>query len=226
MDRYFGRVSSKGDVLSACFATVTGPTEEAYQAPDFDEYVLVVEGAVTIKHPDGISRVEAGKAIFLPKGLRVKWIWEGPCKYVPICLPAFSPENCNREPEEGAAKTEEAMFKLRQLHYSSEFPCLFHVARKSLWEACKETGDQYFPPTYEQDGFTHATADPSKLLDVLNYFYKDVKEDFVCLRFTQDTLKQQGIETTFEQTAPVGDTPAIDMGDRLFPHVSLTVKCD
>merc|ERR1712146_15286 len=84
----------------------------------------------------------------------------------------------------------------------------------------KEKGELYFPPTYEQDGFTHATADPSKLLDVLNYFYKDVKEDFVCLRFTQDTLTQQGIVTTFEQTAPVGDIPAIDMGDRLFPHVN------
>ncbi|KAJ8600732.1 hypothetical protein CTAYLR_003909 [Chrysophaeum taylorii] len=73
---------------------------------------------------------------------------------------------------------------------------------------------------FEQDGkFTHATADPSKLLDVLNHFYKQEPGDWVCLRMTVDGLEAAGVETVFEATAPVGDTPSIDMGDQLFPHI-------
>ena len=34
----------------------------------------------------------------------------------------------------------------------------------------KARGKTYYPPTYAEDGFTHATADPSKLLDVANHF--------------------------------------------------------
>ena len=74
-------------------------------------------------HGDGKRvKVKAGKGCFLPKGTRVKWIWNGPCKYVPICLPAFTPDNCGREEEHGnhLAKTSDAMDKLRALHKDSK----------------------------------------------------------------------------------------------------------
>lgn len=32
--------------------------------------------------------------------------------------------------------------------------------------------EAYFPPTFASDGFTHATAVPSRLLDVANHFYQ------------------------------------------------------
>ena len=63
------------------------------------------------------------------------------------------------------------------------------------------------------------TADPTKLVDVLNHFYKQVKGEWVCLKTNADTLRGGGIELTFEETAPVGDIEAIDMGDQLFPHL-------
>ena len=218
---FFGRVSSNHDVLSACVCTVSAACEEAYQAPEFDEYVLVLEGTINIKHSNGeIQTVEAGKGLFLPKNTRVKWMWPGPCKYVPICVPAFSPSNCHREEEEGpTAKTEESMDHLRQLHAALRFPFLFHAAQKSLWEEAKADGKIYYPPTYKQDSFTHATANPSALVDVLNHFYTDVPGDWLCLRMTNASLQKAGISTTFESTAPVGDKPAFDAGDELFPHV-------
>lgn len=43
--------------------------------------------------------------------------WPGPCKYIPICTPAYTPATSHRE--EGApraAKSPEAMSRLRQLH--------------------------------------------------------------------------------------------------------------
>merc|ERR1712151_1151411 len=111
------------------------------------------------------------------------------------------------------------MHRLRQLHEEKRHPFLFHVAQKTLWEQAKKAGETYFPPTYKADGFTHMTADPTKLVEVLNHFYKDVEGDWVCLKTNADTLRGAGTELTFEATAPVGDIEAIDMGDQLFPHL-------
>uniref|UniRef100_A0A7S2X5W6 (S)-ureidoglycine aminohydrolase cupin domain-containing protein n=1 Tax=Lotharella oceanica TaxID=641309 RepID=A0A7S2X5W6_9EUKA len=220
---FFGRVGSRDAKLSACEVKIHSATQEAWQKPEFDEYVLVLEGSVELQMSDGKKvSVSAGEGVFLPKGLRVKWVWPGPCRYIPICLPAFSPENCGREEEEGNAhaKDGKAMRRLRELHAETLHPFLFHVAKKSLWEEAKRSGSVYYPPTYKKDGnFTHATADPTKLVDVLNHFYKDVEEEYVCLRMTSKTLRAAGVDVTFEETAPVGDTPAIDMGDQLFPHI-------
>uniref|UniRef100_A0A7S1U6G1 (S)-ureidoglycine aminohydrolase cupin domain-containing protein n=1 Tax=Phaeomonas parva TaxID=124430 RepID=A0A7S1U6G1_9STRA len=218
---YFGNVASKDPRLSACICEVTGPCEEAYQTPGFDEYVLVLEGGVTIRVNDKDQFVEAGSGLFLAKGTRVKWSWDRPCKYVPICLPAFSPANCGREEETGdhIAKPEESMQALRALHEASKHEYLYHVAKVPRWEACKAAGRMYYPPTYKQDGFTHATADASKLIAVLNHFYQDSPEDFVCLRLTTKSLESSGVTTVYEQTAPVGDIPAIDAGEQLFPHL-------
>lgn len=201
---------------------VKAASEEAYQCPSFDEYVLVVEGKVELHHPGGVTTVDAGSGALLPKNLRVKWRWPGPCRYIPICLPAFSPDNCGREDEPGVplAKSSESMDALRQLHYKSQFPFVHHVALKERWEIAKAAGETYYPPTFSQDGnFTHATSDPSKLIQVLNHFYKDQPGEWVCLRMTIDSLEAAGVKTIFEGTAPVGDVPAIDMGNQLFPHI-------
>jgi len=119
---HFGGVATPGRAeLSACVVTVRAASEEAYQTPEFDEYVIVLEGEVTIVVDGNVAEkllVRAGQGVFLPKRTRVKWIWTGPCKYVPICTPAFSPSNCGREEEEGnhLAKTSAAMDKLHSLH--------------------------------------------------------------------------------------------------------------
>lgn len=116
---FFGRVTSKDATLSACLAVVTAPCAEAYQAPDFDEYVLVLKGQLKLHRADGVTDVEPGQAVLLKAGERVKWVWPGECTYVPVCLPAFSPENCHREEEDGAAKDKACMDRLHELHGSA-----------------------------------------------------------------------------------------------------------
>ena len=101
-------------------------------------------------------------------------------------------------------------------------PYVFHLVQKNLWEEASSSEDQvYYPPTYKQDGFTHGTANPEKLLTVANHFYKDVPGDWLCLRMTVDSLKISGVVTVFEGTAPVGDKPADFDGndDELYPHI-------
>lgn len=123
ISEYVGRVASQHADCSACVATVRAATEELPQCPAFDEYVLVLEGEVHIRSGPTLADttvIKAGNALFLKAHTRVQWVWPGPCKYVPICLPAFSPANCGREEGFAAAgavaKTEESMDRLRELH--------------------------------------------------------------------------------------------------------------
>lgn len=99
-------------------------------------------------------QVTAGQAIFLAKGERVRWVFTEEAEYIPVCLPAFSPANCFRE--EGGTPP-----AAHDAHTD-----IYHLVQKPLWEKCKARGETYYPPTYAEDGFTHATADPSKLLGV------------------------------------------------------------
>lgn len=100
-------------------------------------------------------------------------------------------------------------------------PYVFHLIQADLWKASVDQGKTYYPPTYQQDGFTHATANPSLLLNVANHFYRDVPGQWLCLRMTVDSLRKGGIDVVFEGTAPVGDKEANfeGTGDELFPHI-------
>ena len=80
----------------------------------------------------------------------------------------------------------------------------------------------YYPPTYEQDGFTHATSDPAKLLTVANYFYQDVRADWTCLKMTRDSLAKAKMILKFEDPSPVGSKKPLtakESGGERFPHI-------
>eukprot|EP00613_Pedinella_sp_CCMP2098_P001901 CAMPEP_0171631880 /NCGR_PEP_ID=MMETSP0990-20121206/23978_1 /TAXON_ID=483369 /ORGANISM="non described non described, Strain CCMP2098" /LENGTH=278 /DNA_ID=CAMNT_0012201705 /DNA_START=24 /DNA_END=860 /DNA_ORIENTATION=- len=115
---YFGNVSSKDCSLSACVAKVDEPCSEAWQRPEFAEWVLVLSGMLHLEHAEGTTIVPAGSGVFLAANERVKWVWPEACTYVPICMPAFTPDGCRREPEDGSAKDAdpETMAELHKLH--------------------------------------------------------------------------------------------------------------
>ena len=123
ISEYIGRVTSGDTSVSSCLCTVRHATKESPQTPEFDEYVLVLEGEIHVYHGatlDECITVSAGQGFVLNKGTRVRWEWPGPCRYVAICLPAFSPENAGREEATGpVAKTEAALKTLRELHAAS-----------------------------------------------------------------------------------------------------------
>lgn len=144
----------------------------------------------------------------MAKGERVRWVFHEAAEYVPICLPAFSPANCFREEPPTPPASHDSHFDI------------YHLVQKPLWEACKANGTTYYPPTYEEDGFTHATADPSKLIGVANHFYKSVRAEWICLKMTRHTIASAGITLKFEDPSPVGTTPALSTaqsGGERFP---------
>lgn len=173
---------------------------------------MVLKGSVTIEHSHGEKVVvPAGQAVYLAKGERVRWVFTEEAEYVPICLPAFSPGNCFRE--EGAnAKPPK----------HDQHTHIYHLVQKHIWEECKAKKSTYYPPTYEADGFTHATADPKFLIGVANHFYKDVKADWLCLGMTRASLAKANLTLKFEDPEPVGKTPALNAdqsGGERFPHI-------
>ena len=93
--------------------------------------------------------------------------------------------------------------------------------QKDLWDKTLEEDSTYFPPTYNQDNFTHATANPDFLLTIGNHFYTEVKGEWLCLRMSVASLSATGVQTIFEGTAPVGDIQADFDGtdSELFPHI-------
>lgn len=119
---YFGNVASKDNAtISACVAKVDEPCSEAWQRPEFAEWVLVLDGTLHLEHDEGTTIVPAGSGVYLAANERVKWVWPEACTYVPICMPAFTPDGCRREPEEGSAKdaNPETMAELHKLHSSN-----------------------------------------------------------------------------------------------------------
>lgn len=116
---HFGNVASSDPQASLGIAVVKGPSQEAWQAPQFDEYVICTKGSIEFLYGDGrTKRIVAGQGIFLPMNLRVKWVWPEATEYAVLCLPAFSPALCGREAEENAtnAKDSASMARLEQLH--------------------------------------------------------------------------------------------------------------
>eukprot|EP00929_Paragymnodinium_shiwhaense_P106889 TRINITY_DN7272_c0_g2_i2.p1 TRINITY_DN7272_c0_g2~~TRINITY_DN7272_c0_g2_i2.p1 ORF type:complete len:687 (+),score=189.55 TRINITY_DN7272_c0_g2_i2:275-2062(+) len=115
----FGHVASQLSTASLAMAVVKGPSEEAWQAPHFDEYVICTEGSIEFLYADAARvKIVAGEGAFLPKGMRVKWIWPEATKYTVLCLPAFTPVWSGREAEESAtvAKDSASMQRLEKLH--------------------------------------------------------------------------------------------------------------
>ena len=140
--------------MSIAKVKANGGWAEPWQTPEFDEWVLVNEGKVHIEHSHGPTvEVRAGQCVFLAKGERVRWVFpEGGCSYVPICLPGFTPTNVHREDDGPNPPPHD------------KHTDIYHMVQTHNWEAAKASDAKvYYPPTYAQDGFTHATADPKYL---------------------------------------------------------------
>jgi len=100
---------------------------------------------------------------------------------------------------------------------------IFHLALVADWEKAVAENRTYFPPTYDQDGFTHGTGEANRLLEVANHFYTESVGDWVCLEMTENQLNESGAMVRYEPAAAVGDKSGeLANGDTsapLFPHI-------
>jgi len=98
IEEFFGRVNSGTDAIS--FARMKSPAgwSEPPQTPEFDEYTLVLKGAVHIKTEGKEFLVKANEAFVATKGVKVDYSTPGSdgAEYIAICLPAFHPDTVHR----------------------------------------------------------------------------------------------------------------------------------
>jgi mannose-6-phosphate isomerase-like protein (cupin superfamily) len=97
IDEYAGRVNT-GDVqVSVAHMRSPAGWSEPGQHPEFDEFTLVLKGAVRVEHRSGVMDVFAGQAVWAHKGEWVRYSTPEGAEYVAICLPAFSPDTVHRD---------------------------------------------------------------------------------------------------------------------------------
>ncbi len=99
IEEFFGRVNSSTDAVSIARMRSPGGWIEPGQTPEFDEYTVVLNGALHVHLRDGDFDVQAGRAILVHAGEWVQYSSPSPdgAEYMAVCLPAFSPNNVHRD---------------------------------------------------------------------------------------------------------------------------------
>jgi mannose-6-phosphate isomerase-like protein (cupin superfamily) len=99
IEEYVGRVSSRTGALSIARMKSPSGWEEPAQRPEFDEYTVVLKGALRVETDGGVFDIEAGQAIIVSANERVRYSTPGKegAEYIAVCVPAFSPDTVHRE---------------------------------------------------------------------------------------------------------------------------------
>jgi len=97
VEEYIGRVNTKEGMVSVAHMRSPAGWSEPGQTPEFDEFTVVLAGALRVEHRDGIIEVAAGQAVVAQRGEWVRYSTPQGAEYVAICLPAFAPETVHRD---------------------------------------------------------------------------------------------------------------------------------
>ena len=97
VDEYIGCVNSQDGRLSIAHMRSPAGWSEPGQRPEFDEFTIVLNGAVMIEHENGIMEVAAGQAVMTRRGEWIRYSTPNGAEYIAVCLPAFSLETAHRD---------------------------------------------------------------------------------------------------------------------------------
>ena len=100
IEEFIGRVNSQELRLSIAHMRSPGGWTEPGQTPEFDEFTVVLKGALRVTHRGGALDVLAGQAVIAHAGEWVQYSTPHPdgAEYLAVCLPAFSPQTVHRDP--------------------------------------------------------------------------------------------------------------------------------
>ncbi|MGA1976295.1 MAG: hypothetical protein ABSG89_00410 [Bacteroidales bacterium] len=96
---FFGNVNSKTSEMSMALMQSPEGWAEPGQTPEFDEYTLVLKGALKAETGKEVYIISEGEAFVSEKGEWVRYSspFKGGADYIAVCLPAFSPLTVNRD---------------------------------------------------------------------------------------------------------------------------------
>lgn len=216
IDELAGNVASKNDRISIARVQAEKGTKEPFLTLHYDEWICVLKGKIVFEQGEEVDDVIAtsGQTVFIRNGTRFRPSFVEDSEYIPVCLPAFSPDRCIREDGDNV-EGQKIAANLKSLHtkeveecsLANESDLLYHMTSCAEWAEAKAKDEAYYPKTFEADGhYTHATAVPSRLIETANHFYQAVEGDWICLEFKRSVLKKKfGIIVKDEVAMPVGD---------------------
>ena len=97
IEEFVGRVNSGTAAVSVARMVSPAGWREPGQTPEFDEYTVVLAGALEVETKTGTLAVRAGQAVIVPAGEWVRYATPDGAEYLAVCLPAFSPSNVHRD---------------------------------------------------------------------------------------------------------------------------------
>ena len=99
IEEFIGNVNTQTSEISIARMKSPPGWEEPPQQPEFDEYTLVLNGALRVETGGKVFTVKAGEAFIAVKGTEVRYSTPGPegAEYIAVCLPAFSPDTVHRK---------------------------------------------------------------------------------------------------------------------------------
>jgi mannose-6-phosphate isomerase-like protein (cupin superfamily) len=99
IDEYVGRANTGQAGLSIAHMRSPSGWAEPGQRPEFDEYTIVLRGALVVESADGLMTVGAGQAVHTQPGEWVRYSSPGAdgAEYISVCVPAFSPDTVHRD---------------------------------------------------------------------------------------------------------------------------------
>ncbi|HXQ26236.1 MAG TPA: hypothetical protein VN822_07505 [Candidatus Acidoferrales bacterium] len=97
IEEFVGRVNSNTAAVSVAHMRSPAGWLEPRQTPEFDEYTVVLKGALRVTHKGGSLDVRAGQAVVAHRGEWVQYSTPEGAEYIAVCLPAFSPATVHRD---------------------------------------------------------------------------------------------------------------------------------
>ena len=99
IEEFVGRVNSATSAVSVARMVSPHGWSEPGQTPEFDEFTVVLRGALQVETRESVLRVEAGQAVIVERGEWVRYSTPqaGGAEYIAVCVPAFSPGAARRD---------------------------------------------------------------------------------------------------------------------------------
>jgi ethanolamine utilization protein EutQ (cupin superfamily) len=99
IEEFIGRMNSNTETVSIARMRSPSGWVEPGQRPEFDEYTVVIRGALRVRTEHGNLEVVAGEAVIAHRDEWIQYSTPGPegAEYIAICVPAFSPALVHRD---------------------------------------------------------------------------------------------------------------------------------
>ncbi len=97
IEEYVGRVATGTSSVSIARMRSPAGWVEPGQRPEFDEFTVVLAGALRVESERGALEVRAGQAVRCAAGEWVRYSTPDGAEYVSVCIPAFAPATVHRD---------------------------------------------------------------------------------------------------------------------------------